>query len=71
MAKLNVLVVDDANFIREFVRRGLTSALPHAVVLDAVNGRHAQDILTTTPVDQILCDWEMPEVGTRPLAWYQ
>ncbi len=70
MAKFNVLVVDDANFIREFVRRGLTTTIPHVAVLEAVNGRHAQDILASKPVDIILCDWEMPEVdGHELLSW--
>ena len=70
MAKFNVLVVDDANFIREFVRRGLTMTIPHVVVLEAVNGRHAQDILVSKPVDLVLCDWEMPEVdGHELLSW--
>ncbi|CAK0771437.1 putative Response regulator [Gammaproteobacteria bacterium] len=70
MAKFNVLVVDDANFIREFIKRGLTTSIPNVVVHDALNGRHAQDILTTKPVDLILCDWEMPEVdGHDLLLW--
>ncbi len=67
MAKLNVLVVDDATFIREFVRRGLSTTIPNVFVLDAVNGRHAQDILVSKPVDIVLCDWEMPEVDGREL----
>ncbi|CAK0772258.1 two-component system, chemotaxis family, chemotaxis protein CheY [Gammaproteobacteria bacterium] len=70
MTKFNVLVVDDANFIREFTRRGLTSSIPNVVVLEAVNGRHAQDILAKKPVDIVLCDWEMPEVdGHELLSW--
>jgi|GEM_PF-24403 len=70
MAKFNVLVVDDANFIREFMRRGLVATIPNVSVMEALNGRHAQDILTTKPVDLILCDWEMPEIdGLELLLW--
>lgn len=70
MSKFNVLVVDDANFIREFIRRGLTTIIPNIVVLEAVNGRHAQEVLAKKPVDIVLCDWEMPEVdGHELLSW--
>jgi len=70
MAKLNVLVADDATFIRDLIRRGLTAAIPDVTVHEAYNGRQAQEILLKKPVDIILCDWEMPEVdGYEVISW--
>ncbi len=70
MSKLNLLVVDDASFIRDFIRRGLASALPMVAILEAINGRVAQNMLENKAIDLVLCDWEMPEVdGYQLLQW--
>lgn len=70
MAKLNVLVADDATFIRDLIRRGLTATIPDVTVHEAYNGRQAQEILLKKPVDIILCDWEMPELdGYELISW--
>ncbi|MEH6648773.1 MAG: response regulator [Motiliproteus sp.] len=70
MAKLNVLVVDDAAFIREMVRKTLRSRFPGMQVEDAINGRKAQQLIEKTEFDLILCDWEMPEMsGIELLTW--
>ncbi|MEG5266778.1 response regulator [Pseudomonas sp. JDS28PS106] len=70
MSKVSVLVVDDATFIRDLVKKGLRNYFPGIHTEDAVNGRKAQIILSKESFDLILCDWEMPEMsGLELLAW--
>ncbi len=70
MEQLKVLVVDDAAFIREMVRKTLHAKFPNMQVEDAVNGRKAQQQLEGKDYDLILCDWEMPEMsGIELLNW--
>ena len=42
MSKVSVLVVDDAPFIRDLVKKALRSHFPGIRIEDAVNGRKAQ-----------------------------
>ncbi|UVE17737.1 response regulator [Pseudomonas sp. LS44] len=70
MSKVSVLVVDDAPFIRDLVKKSLRSHFPGIVLDEAVNGRKAQQLLARQAFDLILCDWEMPEMsGLELLAW--
>ncbi|WP_263147147.1 response regulator [Pseudomonas sp. RIT-PI-AD] len=70
MSKVNVLVVDDASFIRDLVKKGLRDHFPGIHIEEATNGRKAQQLLTRQGVDLILCDWEMPEMsGLELLTW--
>ncbi|MFJ3521482.1 response regulator [Pseudomonas sp. NPDC090203] len=70
MSKVSVLVVDDAPFIRDLVKKGLRNAFPGITLEDAVNGRKAQVLLTREAFDLVLCDWEMPEMsGLELLTW--
>ncbi|MFJ4144222.1 response regulator [Pseudomonas sp. NPDC089734] len=70
MSKVSVLVVDDATFIRDLVKKGLRNYFPGIHTEDAVNGRKAQALLVRETFDMILCDWEMPEMsGLELLAW--
>ncbi|WP_449430536.1 response regulator [Pseudomonas putida] len=70
MSKVNVLVVDDAPFIRDLVRKCLRTAFPGMLIEDAVNGRKAMALLGKEHFDLVLCDWEMPEMsGLELLAW--
>ena len=70
MSKVNVLVVDDAPFIRDLVRKCLRNAFPGMVIEDAVNGRKAMAMLGKEAFDLVLCDWEMPEMsGLELLTW--
>lgn len=70
MSKVSVLVVDDAPFIRDLVRKALRSQFPGIRTEDAVNGRKAQQMLARERFDLILCDWEMPEMsGLELLTW--
>ncbi|BAP42561.1 response regulator [Pseudomonas sp. 21LCFQ02] len=70
MSKVSVLVVDDATFIRDLVRKGLRNYFPGIHTDEAVNGRKAQVMLSREAFDLILCDWEMPEMsGLELLEW--
>ena len=70
MSKVSVLVVDDATFIRDLVKKGLRDNFPGIHIEEAVNGRKAQQLLGRHAVDLILCDWEMPELsGLELLSW--
>ncbi|QEY59995.1 response regulator [Pseudomonas sp. C27(2019)] len=72
MSKVSVLVVDDALFIRDLIKKGLRSYFPGIHVDEAVNGRKAQQVLATRTFDLILCDWEMPEMsGLELLTWFR
>lgn len=70
MSKLKVLVVDDAIFIRDLVKKGLRSHFHDMEIEDAPNGLRAQQLLAVGRFDLILCDWEMPEMsGLELLNW--
>lgn len=70
MNKVNVLVVDDASFIRDLIKKCLRSAFPGIGIAEAANGRRAQQQLSAQVFDLILCDWEMPEIsGLELLVW--
>lgn len=70
MSRVSVLVVDDASFIRDLVKKGLRDHFPGIHIEEAVNGRKAQQFLARQAADLILCDWEMPEMsGLELLSW--
>ena len=70
MSKVSVLVVDDASFIRDLVKKCLRNYFPGIKIEDAVNGRKAQAMLSRDAFDLVLCDWEMPEMsGLELLTW--
>lgn len=67
---LKILVVDDASFTRDLIKRTLRKQFPACMVDEAVNGKKAQQMLTKTRFDMVLCDWEMPEMtGVELLKW--
>ncbi|WP_434704484.1 response regulator [Pseudomonas sp. Z1-12] len=70
MSKVSVLVVDDASFIRDLVKKCLRNYFPGVRIEDAVNGKKAQALLAREAFDLVLCDWEMPEMsGLELLTW--
>ena len=70
MSKISVLVVDDASFIRDLVKKCLRNYFPGIRTEDAVNGKKAQAMLAREAFDLVLCDWEMPEMsGLELLTW--
>ncbi|MDR4168348.1 response regulator, partial [Bacillus paranthracis] len=65
-----MLVVDDATFIRDLVKRVLRTRMPNVQVEEAINGKRAIQILHKQQIDLVLCDWEMPEMsGLEVLQW--
>ncbi|MGM0952882.1 MAG: response regulator [Pseudomonadota bacterium] len=70
MATLKALVVDDASFVRDLVKRTIRQRFPVIETTDAQNGRRAQSLMSRTTFDLVLCDWEMPEMsGLELLQW--
>lgn len=70
MQALNILVVDDANFIRDLVKKAVKAQFPSAKVDDAADGLKAQSMMKSSTYHVILCDWEMPNMsGLEVLQW--
>lgn len=70
MAVLKALVIDDASFVRDLVKRALRQRFPVFEIAEAQNGRRAQSLMSRNQFDLILCDWEMPEMsGLELLQW--
>ncbi|MCW8887875.1 MAG: response regulator [Gammaproteobacteria bacterium] len=70
MQKIKVLIVDDAAFTRDIMRKGLRAEFPSFTTEEAPDGLKAQKLLEKKPFDLILCDWEMPEMnGAELLTW--
>ena len=67
---MKILVVDDASFTRDLIRRTVRKRFPACTVEEAINGRKAQQMLEKIQFDMVLCDWEMPEMtGVELLQW--
>lgn len=70
MPPLRFLVVDDASFIRDLVKKQLRDAFAGCEIVDVPSALRAQALLKTQRFDLILCDWEMPELsGEEFLRW--
>ncbi|MGR6871879.1 response regulator [Pseudomonas sp. HK3] len=70
MKALNILVVDDARFIRDLVRKAVKAQYPTAQVDDAADGLQAQIKMKSGTYHVLLCDWEMPNMsGLELLQW--
>lgn len=70
MKALNVLVVDDAAFIRDLIKKAMRDSYPSFKIHEAIDGRKAQSILKSNAIDLVLCDWEMPEMsGLELITW--
>lgn len=70
MDTLKALVVDDASFVRDLVKRTVRQHYPVIETTDAANGRRAQSLMSRQTFDLVLCDWEMPEMsGLELLQW--
>jgi DNA-binding response OmpR family regulator len=70
MSKIKFLVVDDATFIRDMLKRSLRDHFPGCEIIDTSSAKKAQVLLKTHRVDIVLCDWEMPEMtGEEFLRW--
>lgn len=70
MSAVKFLVVDDATFIRDLLKKNLRDNYPGCEIVDAPSAKKAQLLMKTNRVDLILCDWEMPEMtGEEFLRW--
>jgi DNA-binding response OmpR family regulator len=70
MANIKALVVDDASFVRDLVKRTVRNSFPNIDMEEATNGKKAQSMMSRVSFDLILCDWEMPEMnGLELLRW--
>ena len=70
MSALSVLIVDDATFIRDLIKKVLRANFPKWKVEEAEDGRKAMAALKARSIDLVLCDWEMPEMsGLELLQW--
>jgi two-component system chemotaxis response regulator CheY len=59
---VTILVVDDFPIMRGIIRRMLTKRFGMNDIFEADDGVKAWKILTETPVDLIICDWNMPNM---------
>lgn len=64
---IRILVVDDATFIRDMIKKQLRDKIPGVEVIDAPDGARALAQLKNQSVDLILSDWEMPNVSGAEL----
>lgn len=64
---IRILVVDDANFIRDMVKKHLRDSIPGVEVYDAVDGNRALAVMKNQTMDLILSDWEMPNMSGEEL----
>lgn len=70
MASFNILVVDDAAFIRDLVKKAVRDTYPSSELFEAIDGRRATSIMSSNTIHLVLCDWEMPEMsGIEVLQW--
>lgn len=64
---IKILVVDDASFIRDMVKKQLRDKIPAVEIFDAADGNRALAVLKSNPIDLILSDWEMPNLSGAEL----
>ena len=68
--KLKVLVVDDAAFVRDLVKKAVRDTYPGCELHEATDGRKALKLMNQREFNLVLCDWEMPEMsGIEVLEW--
>ena len=64
---IRILVVDDATFIRDMVKKHLREKIPGVEVYEAVDGSRALAAMKSQTMDLILSDWEMPNMSGEEL----
>ncbi|MGB3610137.1 MAG: response regulator [Cellvibrio sp.] len=64
---IRILVVDDASFIRDMVKKHLRENIPGVEVYEAVDGSRALAAIRSQKMDLILSDWEMPNMSGEEL----
>jgi CheY-like chemotaxis protein len=67
---MQALVIDDLAIIRKLVVQGLERNYESIIVEEAKNGKEAQEMMTKSRYDFLICDWEMPVMtGEELLKW--
>lgn len=70
MSLPKILIVDDAQFIRDHVTRIVKQHFPDYQIDAAVDGDDGRQVMSREQYDLILCDWEMPGLsGLELLQW--
>lgn len=64
---IRILVVDDASFIRDMIKKQLRDKIPGVEIFDAPDGARALAQLKNQTMDLILSDWEMPNMSGAEL----
>lgn len=64
---LRILVVDDASFIREMVKKQLRDKIPGLELNEAADGARALALIKQWNPDLVLSDWEMPNLTGEEL----
>lgn len=64
---IRVLVVDDAPFIRDMVRKQLRDHIPNLEIKEATDGAKALSFMKQWWPDIVLSDWEMPNMTGEEL----
>jgi len=59
---VRILVVDDATFVRDMIKKQLRDKIPGVEIIDAVDGVRAMVAIKNQAPDIILSDWEMPNM---------
>jgi DNA-binding response OmpR family regulator len=57
---LRILLVDDATFIRDMIKKQLRDRIPGVEIFDAADGARGLALFKQNPIDMVLSDWEMP-----------
>ncbi|MDQ2076947.1 response regulator [Marinimicrobium sp. ABcell2] len=60
---IRILVVDDASFIRDMVKKHLRDRIPGVEIFEASDGNRALALTKQHSMDLILSDWEMPNMS--------
>ena len=70
MAAIKFLVIDDAAFIRDLIKKALRDNFPGSTVHDSNSAKRAMAMTKSLRYDIVLSDWEMPEMsGEEFLLW--
>jgi len=70
MAAIKFLVIDDAAFIRDLIKKALRDNFPGSTVHDSNSAKRAMAMTKALRYDIVLRDWEMPEMsGEEFLLW--
>ncbi len=70
MSQPTILVIDDATFTRDLVKKTLRNHFAGCNIVDVNSAKRAQALMKNQSFDLIVSDWEMPEMdGEEFLRW--